>query len=441
MEGHVRKRGSKWYYSFEASSVDGKRKRIERVGGRTKKEAEVALRVALQEYNNAGLHFEPSEMSVSDYMDYWFNNYVMVNCRYNTQQNYMGIIENHIKPSLGIYKVKSLSPAILQEFVTKKTFSGLGKSQVTNIMTVLSGSLKYAVHPAGFIKENPMQYVTHPKLEYTRHETNEKVLTDEEFDLIMDKFPTGTTYHIMIMIGYHTGCRIGEVTGLTWDDVDLEKGTIDVNKICNKRKPNWYFDPTKTKESNRTIRIGKTLIAALKQQKKWQAENRLKYGQHYIQQYEIAENKTLRRIISLPISLDPGKGKPVHMVCTQESGKMATKETFLYASRIINYGLGIQFNFHALRHTHATTLIENGANMKDVQKRLGHTRLSTTMDTYTHVTEKMENDTVEIFEKQLCQREKSTVGMSLALPTETKKALGIKTEGYNYIPAGNRHTE
>ena len=67
MAGHVRKRGNKWYYSFEASSVDGKRKRIERVGGRTKKEAEAALRKALQEYENAGLHFEPSEISVADY--------------------------------------------------------------------------------------------------------------------------------------------------------------------------------------------------------------------------------------------------------------------------------------------------------------------------------------------------------------------------------------
>ncbi len=52
MEGHVRKRGEKWYYSFEASSVEGKRKRIERVGGRTKKEAEAALRKALEEYSN-----------------------------------------------------------------------------------------------------------------------------------------------------------------------------------------------------------------------------------------------------------------------------------------------------------------------------------------------------------------------------------------------------
>src|SRR5690554_3213150 len=113
MAGHVRKRGDKWYYSFEASSVGGKRKRIERVGGRTKKEAEAALRKALTEYENAGAHFEPSEMSVADYMDYWFKEYVMINCKYGTQQNYKRIIDLHIKPSLGYYKLKSLTPSIL----------------------------------------------------------------------------------------------------------------------------------------------------------------------------------------------------------------------------------------------------------------------------------------------------------------------------------------
>ena len=54
---------------------------------------------------------------------------------------------------------------------------------------------------------------------------------------------------------------------------------------------------------------------------------------------------------------------------------------------------------HSLRHTHATLLLENGANIKDIQKRLGHSKLATTMDTYSHVTDKMKNNTVNIFEK------------------------------------------
>ncbi|SHN88234.1 tyrosine-type recombinase/integrase [Desulfitobacterium chlororespirans] len=98
------------------------------------------------------------------------------------------------------------------------------------------------------------------------------------------------------------------------------------------------------------------------------------------------------------------------MVCTKENGEIVTPDTFKYASRVIHYELGILFNFHSLRHTHATMLIENGANPKDVQKRLGHSRLATTMDTYTHPTEQMTDNTVAIFEKQLCQRKQNSVG-------------------------------
>ena len=130
MAGSVRKKGNRWYYSFEASSVDGKRKRIERAGGRTKKEAEKALRDAITEYENAGLHFDISEVSVSDYMDYWMRVYVKVNCKYNTIQAYTNIIEKHIKPTLGMYKLKALTPSVLQEFINGKHLSGFSKNYI-----------------------------------------------------------------------------------------------------------------------------------------------------------------------------------------------------------------------------------------------------------------------------------------------------------------------
>lgn len=114
MAGSVRKRGDKWYYSFEASSVDGKRKRIERVGGRTKKEAEKALRTALDEYENVGNIIDESSISVSDYFDYWFENYVEVNCKFGSQRYYNQIINTHIKPAFGHYRLKSLTAPVLQ---------------------------------------------------------------------------------------------------------------------------------------------------------------------------------------------------------------------------------------------------------------------------------------------------------------------------------------
>lgn len=108
MKGGVRKRGKTWYYYFDAGVVDGKRNKIERKGGRTKAEAEAALRVAIAEYENCGTITAESDISVADYFDYWFENYVLVNCKYNTQESYRIIIARHIKPVLGMFKLKSI---------------------------------------------------------------------------------------------------------------------------------------------------------------------------------------------------------------------------------------------------------------------------------------------------------------------------------------------
>ena len=113
---NVRKRGQKWQYQFEAAKIEGKRKQITKSGFNTKKEALDAGVKALAEYNNSGLHFEPSEISMSDYLDYWLENYVELNLRTNTITNYKGIVDNYLKPSLGIYKLKSLTPSILQNY-------------------------------------------------------------------------------------------------------------------------------------------------------------------------------------------------------------------------------------------------------------------------------------------------------------------------------------
>ena len=114
MTGGTRKRGSTWSYYFDLGKVNGKRQKKEKGGFKTKKEAEAALAKAINEYNNAGAVFEPSEITVSDYLDQWYDLYCKPNLKYNTQVGYLRIIEGHLKPKFGKYRLKAITSAILQ---------------------------------------------------------------------------------------------------------------------------------------------------------------------------------------------------------------------------------------------------------------------------------------------------------------------------------------
>lgn len=375
MNGNVRKRGSKWYYSFEAARVNGKRQRIERVGGNTKGEALEALRNALNEYDKGGL-IDLSDISVSDYFDYWFKNYVEKNLKYNTQINYKNIIAKYIKPTIGKYKLKSIGPAKLQDLVNELPDKGLAKHTTEIVVTVMKGAFKKAVYPWMLIKENPMIYVEMPKYDQQLAQTRDdlRIITLEQYFDILAFLGKQNSFYIPFLIGFHTGMRRGEVCGLTWDKVSLSQNTITVDKIMINGKNGIELGTPKTQSSYRTISIDDVLSSELKEHKKRQMENKLLYGKHYTDS---------------------------NFVCTKTDGDLVTPNSIKWSGENIKKKLGINFGFHSLRHTHATMLLEEGAKDKAVQARLGHSRISTTMDKYAHVTQKMNNETVDLFANKL----------------------------------------
>lgn len=401
MTGGIRKRNGFWYYYFEAGVVNGKRKKIERKGGKTKAETRELLRKAIYQFENGGIDYNIKDISFADYLDYWHKDYVKLNCKYNTIEGYRLIIEKHLKPNLGFYKVKSLQPMIIQDFLNEKYISGLGKKYLGNILSVINSSLKAAVYPYKLIRENPAAYVRLPKAKLPKNSISHKVISGEEFKRIIKRFPPESSFYIPLQIAYHTGTRISECCALTWNDVDFANNIININKIILRQENrNWYFGTPKTEASVRSIYIGKTLSDILRKHKIKQKENELKLGNKY-SKYFLTPQKRFYEVKNIENFMTCDER--VNFVCTNETGSLVSQETFRYCSRIINYELLIPFNFHALRHTHATLLIENGAKMKDVQARLGHSKLSTTMDTYTHDTDNMSKETVEIFEK-ICKK-------------------------------------
>lgn len=377
--GSIRRKDGYYYYSFEVGRKDGKRRRVERSAGTSKATAEKLLRKALSEYENGGQVPVETSMSVEEYLNFWFENYVKTNLKENTQKNYRGILDVHLIPQFGIYRLKNVSPSMIQEYLNQLGESHLAKHTCQIIQTVLRKALKMAVFPYQLVKQNPTIYTQLPKYREDTTVTRKKLklITMQQYQQIMEITPEASPIYIPIQIAFNTGMRRGEVCGLQWDRVDFDDRTITIKRNMQQYgKDDYKLETPKSQAGYRTIVIGQILIDILKKHKKHQMEERLRYGKYYTNS---------------------------NFVCTKENGKPVLPNSIKYYCEQIQKKLGFPFSFHSLRHTHATMLLENGANMKEIQARLGHAKITTTMDTYSHVTRKMQNQTADIFE-QLMQR-------------------------------------
>ncbi|MDD6611956.1 MAG: tyrosine-type recombinase/integrase, partial [Clostridiales bacterium] len=182
-----------------------------------------------------------------------------------------------------------------------------------------------------------------------------------------------------------------------WEDIDFKKKTLRVQ-----HQVQWKEDRTKTKaqkkltngimetgngywylsnpkyDSFRTIELDEQLLQLLSRELQRQKKAEAYYAEYYTHYYEAANHA---------ITTDPS-GTPLRLVCVRESGMYIHPRTMHHTSAIIHHKMNYpDFDFHSLRHTHATMLAEHGAPPKYVQERLGHTKVELTMNIYQHVTD------------------------------------------------------
>jgi len=414
------KKKPSWQYRFELAKVDGKRKYASKSGFKTKEEAEKAGNLALAEYLRAGKHFEPSEMSVADYLDYWINNYCVVNLADNTVSTYKNIVKNHLKPRIGHYMLKSIDVMTLQNMINEIYLQkGFTKKYLQNILKVCKGAFGYAAYTAKLIPYNIAEPVKLPKFEPKNDKM--KILSKEQMEAVLDRFSNSPYQFYPLLIGYYTGMRVGEVFGLTWDDVDLENGIIHVRQQCKTkdkdaltgRKPQkgkainrWYLGALKNNSSYRSIKIGDELLNALTTYKELQDKAEAEYGEfymkHYLKEEKLANGRTEHRIISQTDETGICPYPRVKLVCVKESGEFRGTTPAKYVGKVARTEMGFEdFHFHMLRHTHATVLVSNTDELqiKDISERLGHSSIKTTMDTYVSNTDEMRVKSMEVFEK------------------------------------------
>ena len=414
---NVRKRGNVYEYNFEVAKIEGKRKRISKSGFKTKAEALKQGMIAYNEYLNTGKNIKTNEMSYSDFLDYWIDNHCKINLKYHTIEAYSNIVKNHLKTNLGFYKLSQITKTTLQEFLNKVYVEkGYSKNFLNNIRKVLKGSFNYATDNE-YVRVNPATNLKLPKYDVPPKDVAH-IFTSEEINTILDRFKNNHCVYYAFLTAYCTGLRIAEIFALTWDDIDFGNKTISVNKnILKKNQAGgtkqrhlsgnsttvWYFGTCKTQTSYRTVQIGDTLLKALKEYKEEQEMHKLNYGDTYMKHYKKNvinpyNNKTETKIVNAYAEIDVALPE-VDFVFIKNNGVYEGTDSTKYPFKVIHYELGIPCRFHDFRDTHATKLIESGADIKAVSKRLGYRNIDITYNIYVRVTEKMENETANKFEE------------------------------------------
>lgn len=368
-----------WRYRFEAAPVGGKRRRVEKSGFRTKKEALVAGTKAYNEYLNVGRTFVPSEISVADYLDEWLE-LRKPELRPNSIRTYSNRIKYQIKPALGKYKLSSITAADIQRLINDLFAHGVSRTTIAGVRGVLTNAFKYAVDPMGYIQRAPVQGVklpsrrVHPPV--PPRTKIRKPITHEDW-LQIKELLSGKSGYIAFVIGYHTGMRVGEVLGLSWEDIDFD------NRILHVRHQQQQYEKDKIVitepkfESARKISIDDVLINELLKEKQRQQQASLFDEQYPHYTYD-----------ATGVLSKDGKGTPFYPVCRRQDGVLLRYTTVMYCTSIVHKHLNLpDFDFHTFRHTHAAMLVSAGISPLLVQERLGHKNIQITLGLYSSLTD------------------------------------------------------
>lgn len=425
-KGSVRKKGKKWYYRFYIEDESGNLVQREFAGTESKSETEALLRKAMEDYEEKKFVAKSENTTVGTLLDMWVEEELKPGGLSNgTVMAYQGTINRIKQHPIGNRKLKTVTADHLQAYMDFLSFGGtnpdgttakaLSKGYLRLFSAVLQGAFRFAVFPKRLISFNPMQYVVwrNKKEEYDLFsdedgETASAPTLSHEQYLKLEEFlkKKDNPALLPIQIAYYTGLRIGEVCGLTWQDINLDKQYLTVRRSMryNGARHKTEIGATKRKKV-RTVDFCDTLAAILRAAKTEQHKNRFQYGELYNLNYytEVKEkDRTYYEVYSLPRTEEIPEGyKEISFVCLRPDGAYESPSTVGIMCRTASKKVdGLEgFHFHQLRHTFTSNLLSNGAAPKDVQELLGHADVSTTMNIYAHATREAKRTSARLLDK------------------------------------------
>ena len=403
---NIRKRGNVYQYSFEIAKIGGKRKQMTKSGFKTKFEAQQQGTKAYNEYLNTGNTFKENQVSYSDYLDYWIEHYCKSNIKYNTIQTYVTIINKYLKPNIGSYRLTSITSVRLNTFISELCMKhDYSRVYFANILKVLKGLFRDAGDVYGLIKYNPALTIRLPKMNKSIEDVKH-VYSQEEIEKILDRFKNDDTFTCAFLTSCYTGMRTGEVFALTWEDIDLENRIININhSVYDKKKDKkgrWFIGTTKTETGTRKIHISQTLYMALNNFKLKQDKLKKLYGNKY-HYYHIEEEKNAYgKVVEYRIVENDNTGNTynnINLVFTIHDGTYKGTDIIKYPYSIIHNELGIKkCRFYDLRGSHATKILKNGVEIRDVADILVHRNIETTENYYISSSKESRKEACDIFD-------------------------------------------
>lgn len=372
MKGYIRKRGKVYSYTVDIGRdpLTGKRKQKSKSGFKTKKEAQAAL-AELVTRTTKGEAVDFRKIMFKDFAtDYFENNYKQ-RVKVSTYDRTSSILFKQIIPYFENVELRKMDQYMVHDFYRAKANEGYAPHYVSNMHNMLKLLLGVAKKWQLIEKDivSMIEAPHNPKKEM-------KYWSIEQVNTFLERAKSSRYYPVFFLAAY-TGMRKGEILGLTWNDIDFKKMTIDINKTLFQlsETKGYNVGSPKTKNAVRTIYFDEEVERVLQSHRIRQNEEKLK---------------------NRPIYQDEG------LVFSQEDGGFVNPTAVNHMMKWFIDHTDLPFiRFHDLRHTHATILLQMGVNPKVVSDRLGHSSVQITLDVYSHVTKEIRKDLSKEFSNMM----------------------------------------
>ena len=295
---------------------------------------------------------------LSDWLDFWYQNYKKPNLRPNTQMSYERRIYQHIIPNLGSIQLDKLTTNDIQQFYTKLKQSGrllraelygkgLSDQTIRGIHTTLHAALDMAISEK-LIFRNPADGC---RLSLVKAREMQ-VLAPEEIQRLLIQAREDDCFELFLL-ELSTGLRRGEICALQWDDLNFRTGELRVERQVHRARGELVVSPPKTKAANRSVILPSPVLNVLREYK---------------------ETLTSKWMFPSPVNddspRDPAAVRKRLQTVLERAGCKKVR-------------------FHDLRHTFSTVALEHGMDVKTLSTVIGHVSSSTTLNIYAHITDEM----------------------------------------------------